>query len=283
MSKSRSSIAVTMPKLPPPPRTAQNRSGLVVLVGADLGAVAEHELDGGDAVGGHAELPGVPPDAAAERVADDADVGGGAVQGGEAVRGRRLDDVLPEHAGARPGRSGAPRRRGRRSSPRSAAGRCPGAGRAARRCGRCPAGRPGARAPSAARTTSLTSSASTGKATAAGRWSTATFHGIRARVVPGVAGQLDTDGGVAPEGVGAAGGRGGLDGHGCLLVEILDADAGPEEPTVPEADTPRLGILPRAGRVVRLRPVGAGGSPALVQSIDSRLSPAKLPQPRKVP
>ena len=32
-------------------------------------------------------------------------------------------------------------------------------------------------------------------------------------VVPGVAGQLDADGGVTTEGVGSAGGRGGLDGH----------------------------------------------------------------------
>ena len=43
---------------------------------------------------------GQPAHAAAQRVAGDADVGGGAVQRGEAMGARGLDDVLPEGARA---------------------------------------------------------------------------------------------------------------------------------------------------------------------------------------
>ena len=77
--------------------------GLGVRVGPDQPAVGGDDLDRGDAVGGQAELAGVPADAAAERVADDADVGRGAVQGGEPVRRDGLDDVDPQRAGTDPG------------------------------------------------------------------------------------------------------------------------------------------------------------------------------------
>jgi hypothetical protein len=70
--------------------------GLVLGVGAHQPAVGGDQLDRSDAVGGHAEGPGVPPDAAAEGVADDADVGGGAVQRGQAERRHGLDHVDPE-------------------------------------------------------------------------------------------------------------------------------------------------------------------------------------------
>ena len=202
-----------MPKLPPPPRTAQNRSGLVVLVGADLGAVAEHQLDGGDAVGGQAELPGVPPDAAAEGVADDADVGGGAVQGGEAVRGGRLDDVLPEHARRDPDDPAlrvdvdAGHRRGPQQddvlerSPSGPALWPVPCGATRRPC----AGR---------RPDDVADLVGVG---GVGDGGGALVDGDVPRhprgVVPGVSGQLDADGGAALEGVGAAGGRGELDGH----------------------------------------------------------------------
>ncbi len=46
-------------------------------------------------------------------------------------------------------------------------------------------------ASTAARTTSAVSSAFVGKATAAGRWSTARFHGVRASSKPGSPGQQD--------------------------------------------------------------------------------------------
>ena len=73
---------------------------LVRVVDAVELAVGRHDLDRGDRVGGHAVLAGEPADAAAERVADDADVRRGAVQGDEAVLGGGADDLLPEHAGA---------------------------------------------------------------------------------------------------------------------------------------------------------------------------------------
>jgi hypothetical protein len=79
-------------------RPEQLRVG--VGVGAHLAAVAQHQLRGRDVVGRHAELAGVPAEAAAERVPHHADVGGGPVQRGQAVRRGRLDDVLPQDAGA---------------------------------------------------------------------------------------------------------------------------------------------------------------------------------------
>ena len=61
-------------------------------------AVGDDQLDRGEAVGGQAVLAGVPADAAAEGVAGDADVGGGAVQDGHAVGGRGVDRGLPDGA-----------------------------------------------------------------------------------------------------------------------------------------------------------------------------------------
>ena len=47
-------------------------------------------------------LAGEPADPTAEGVADDADVGGGAVQAGEAALGKLGDDLLPLGRGADP-------------------------------------------------------------------------------------------------------------------------------------------------------------------------------------
>ena len=73
----------------------------------------------------------------------------------------------------------------------------------------------------------------------------------------------------------------------CLLVEILDADAGPEEATVPEADTARPGFLPWARRVVRLRPGWCGwiagtGPVDRLGDLTGRASSAKGPVTRTV-
>ncbi len=77
---------------------------VVVLVDAAQAPVGGDELDRGDAVGGEAELAGVPADAAAQRVAGDAHVGRGAVERGEAELGGAGHDVPPlgaaAHAGA---------------------------------------------------------------------------------------------------------------------------------------------------------------------------------------
>ncbi len=97
------SIAVTTPKFPPPPRSAQNSS-------ASSSAVARRSSPSGvtisiavTAFDGQAVLAGEPADAASQRVADDADVMGGAGQRGEPVLGRRTDDLAPGDAGADPG------------------------------------------------------------------------------------------------------------------------------------------------------------------------------------
>ena len=92
-------MAVTMPKLPPPPRTAQKRSASRCGVGDDDAPVGGHDLHGADAVGGEAVLAGEPAQAAAEAVADDADVVRRAGQRGEPVLGGGADDVGPQRAG----------------------------------------------------------------------------------------------------------------------------------------------------------------------------------------
>ncbi len=74
--------------------------GVALGVGADDLAVRGHELGGEQVVALQPVAAGQPAHAAAQRVAGDADVGGGAVQRGEAMRAGGLDDVLPEGARA---------------------------------------------------------------------------------------------------------------------------------------------------------------------------------------
>ena len=88
-----------MPKLPPPPRSAQKRSGFVSGSARTTLAVGGHDLGREDAGRGQAVLARQPADPAAERVADDADVVGGAVERGQPVRDGGRDDVGPDRAG----------------------------------------------------------------------------------------------------------------------------------------------------------------------------------------
>src|SRR4051812_27058510 len=88
------------PKLPPPAAQRTEQVGVLVPVGADQLAVGGDQLDRGEAVRGQAQQAGVPADAAAQGVPGDADVGGGAVQGGQAVCGGGLDGRLPDGADA---------------------------------------------------------------------------------------------------------------------------------------------------------------------------------------
>jgi hypothetical protein len=74
--------------------------GLVVAVGPHDAAVRGDDLDREHAVGREAVAPAEPAQAAAERVADDPDVGRGARERGEPVLGRRAGDLGPEDAGA---------------------------------------------------------------------------------------------------------------------------------------------------------------------------------------
>ena len=64
--------------------------------------VGADDLERGDLLGRKAVLAGQPADAAAERVADDADVVRGARQRGQAVLGSRADDLAPRHTGTDP-------------------------------------------------------------------------------------------------------------------------------------------------------------------------------------
>ena len=66
-------------------------------------AVAGDDLEGAHPVGVDAVGAGHRADAAAGRVADDADVGGGAVDAGQAVGRGGRDELGPLHAGADPG------------------------------------------------------------------------------------------------------------------------------------------------------------------------------------
>ncbi len=72
--------------------------GLVRPVGADEVSRCGHDLDRRHLVGADAVLACEPREAAAERVADDTDVGRGTGERGEAVLGSRLDDLDPDHA-----------------------------------------------------------------------------------------------------------------------------------------------------------------------------------------
>ena len=63
------------PEVPASAAQRPEQVRLVVGVGAHLVAVGGHQLDRGHVVGLHPELPRVPPDATAQAVADDADVG----------------------------------------------------------------------------------------------------------------------------------------------------------------------------------------------------------------
>jgi hypothetical protein len=73
--------------------------GVLVAGGADELAVRGHELDGEQAVGREAVAAAEPAEPAAERVADDADVGRGARERREAGFGGGGRDVQPQRAG----------------------------------------------------------------------------------------------------------------------------------------------------------------------------------------
>jgi DNA-binding CsgD family transcriptional regulator len=118
---------VTTPKLPLPPRSAQNQ--LRVGGGLDRAhlAVGGHELGPADRVGGEVVPAGQRAHAAAEGVADGGDQRGGARQRREAVWGGGVDDLPPAGAGADAGGAG-PRVDGHLRHPRrrhqDGAGQC---------------------------------------------------------------------------------------------------------------------------------------------------------------
>ena len=95
----RNSITVTTPKLPPPPRSAQKRSGWWSASTRTQASVGGDELERGDGVCLQAVPAREPPHPAAERVAGDPDVGRRAVQAGEPVCGQSRRHPFPLDAG----------------------------------------------------------------------------------------------------------------------------------------------------------------------------------------
>ena len=159
--------------------------GLVVGVGADVAAVGGDELDRGDAVGGEAVLAAEPADAAAERVADDADVRRGAGERGEAV-GEAGAVTSAQIAPARDaGAAGL-----RVDLRRRACAWCESRIVSLRASPSAPApwpvpwGRRAGRARARSRRPRPRRRRSAGSATAAGRWSTARFQARRASSQP---------------------------------------------------------------------------------------------------
>ena len=94
------STAVTMPRVPLPPRRPQNRSGCGLGGDATQHAVAGDDVERADGVGRQAVGAGDRAETAAGEEADDADVGRRAAQAREVVRRTGLQDPLPLHAGA---------------------------------------------------------------------------------------------------------------------------------------------------------------------------------------
>ena len=106
----RNSKPVTTPKSPPPPRSAQNRSGCSSALARTMLAVGEHDLGRRQRVDRQAVAAHQPAEPAAEREPADAGV--------RDLAGR-----------ARPGRAPASRRRARPAARRRRRGRAPRAGR----------------------------------------------------------------------------------------------------------------------------------------------------------
>ena len=120
---SRNSNSVTTPKFPPPPRSAQNRSGCSVGARPHAAPVGQHDLGRLQVVDRQAALRGEPPEAAAEGEAADAGVADGARRDGEPVRlgGRvELRQLGAARRNAPAGRPGRPSRRPTRSDRSSA-------------------------------------------------------------------------------------------------------------------------------------------------------------------
>ena len=89
---------VATPKLPPPPRSAQKRSGVRFRVDLQHFPVGSDELDAEHVVGGEAVLGHQPAEAAAERVTGDPRRGDGAARYGQPVRGCSVVQLGPKHA-----------------------------------------------------------------------------------------------------------------------------------------------------------------------------------------
>ena len=101
--RSANSNSTTIPKFPPPPRSAQNRSAFSSCGRGHDAAVGREHARGAQVVGREAHLALEPAAAGAEREAGDAGRRGPAAGDGEAVLLRRGVELAPQHAGLHPG------------------------------------------------------------------------------------------------------------------------------------------------------------------------------------
>ncbi len=88
-----------MPKLPPPPRIAQKRSGFSSSLAGTISPVGGHHVGGEQVVDSGAVLAHQPADAAAEGEAGDAGVGDDPADRREPEELRLAVELAPEHAG----------------------------------------------------------------------------------------------------------------------------------------------------------------------------------------
>jgi hypothetical protein len=110
---------VTTPKLPPPPRSAQNRSGCSSADARTMLALGGDHLGGEQVVDGEPVLAHEPADAAAEGEPADAGVAHDAAGGGQTVGLRLVVDVAPQGTALHPGRAPAGSTRTARIAERS--------------------------------------------------------------------------------------------------------------------------------------------------------------------
>ena len=149
---------VTAPKFPPPPRTAQNRSCVLVLAGRHRAAVRQHHVDRQQAVDREAVLAREVADSTAERQPADAGRRDDPARHRQPVRVRRAIDLAPcraaLHAHRAGGRVDLDAAHPRQVDHQPVVAHC----RARRRCGRRPieTSEPSPRAKLTAATTSST-------------------------------------------------------------------------------------------------------------------------------
>ena len=162
---------VTTPKLPPPPRSAQKRSGCSLLARGDEAAVGQHHVGFEQVVDRQAVLARQVAGAAAEGEARDAGGRDDAEGHRQPERVRGVIDVARGAAGLDPDRAV---RRDPRARPSSSTGRSPGRRRSCRGRGRCGRRRGSRREGRCSRpkfTAAMTSATSTQRAIRRGRLS----------------------------------------------------------------------------------------------------------------
>ena len=252
-----------MPKLPPPPRSAQNRSGSDASVTSSTSPVGVDELDGEQVVGGEAVLGHQPAEAAAEREAGDAGRGDRAAGDGEAVLARRGVELRPGHAALRP--HGARLRRRRAMPFISARSIITAPSATARPATLWPPPRTQMSSPAARakRTPAATSAALRQRTISAGRAVDEAVVDAARRVVAGVVRAQDAPRDASGEVVDECGVE--CHGHGCPPSQMLRAwrNLGRSMPPIKLAAScaEETGMTSATAELIRITPQGTGVAP----------------------